>query len=366
MKSHSIAIACIVLLFCGLTHAQSTDAAQDSSPQKAAALAPMPGGDEEKKITVDDVERTFLVHIPTGYDPKQHYPVVLLLHGREMDAEDMERLTRFNELADKDSIIAVYPSAARGRWELGIPVAQPSEYPGRRGGGRGGIIFGGPGMGGPGGRRGGGPGTQRRRPPEEHDDIAFFNQMLDSLSAMYSVDTTRIYATGLADGGFMDFRLGCRLADRIAAIAPVGAEMPKGLACLPERPVSVLMINGTSDPVMNYNDGNRAKENSPATLAADDSAKFWAKLDSCPSKPHKTTITPHEKGGMKTEVDTYDDCQQGAQVALYSIKGAGNTWPGGEQYMPEKEIGKTSNDLNADEVIWQFLVSRHLPKPPQS
>jgi polyhydroxybutyrate depolymerase len=45
---------------------------------------------------------------------------------------------------------------------------------------------------------------------------------------------------------------------------------------------------------------------------------------------------------------------------LYSVKGAGNTWPGGEQYEAEKTVGKTSPDLNANEVIWNFFVTRRL------
>ena len=45
---------------------------------------------------------------------------------------------------------------------------------------------------------------------------------------------------------------------------------------------------------------------------------------------------------------------------LYSVKGGGNTWPGGEQYTSEKEVGKTSNALNANETIWGFLVTRKI------
>jgi polyhydroxybutyrate depolymerase len=64
---------------------------------------------------------------------------------------------------------------------------------------------------------------------------------------------------------------------------------------------------------------------------------------------------------METKNDIYDACQQNAQVALYSVKGGGNTWPGGEQYEAEKTVGKTSPDLNANEIIWSFFVTRKLP-----
>jgi polyhydroxybutyrate depolymerase len=47
---------------------------------------------------------------------------------------------------------------------------------------------------------------------------------------------------------------------------------------------------------------------------------------------------------------------------LYSVKGAGNTWPAGEQYEADNAIGKTSQDLNANEVIWSSFVTRRLPE----
>jgi polyhydroxybutyrate depolymerase len=96
-------------------------------------------------------------------------------------------------------------------------------------------------------------------------------------------------------------------------------------------------------------------------LSSDDSAKAWAKIDRCAEKPEKSKLPAKEKGGMETRVDTYNGCHENAQVVLYSVKGAGNTWPGGEQYEVEKTIGKTSQDLNADETMWNFLAAQKLP-----
>lgn len=69
--------------------------------------------DKQEQVTVNDVDRTFMVHLPAGYDVLKHYPVVLLLPGRQQDAGDMLRLSRFNDLADRYGIIAVYPNAIR-------------------------------------------------------------------------------------------------------------------------------------------------------------------------------------------------------------------------------------------------------------
>ena len=331
----------------------------------------------QERVTVDDVDRNFMVRLPKGYDPQQHYPVVILLHGMNQDPEDMERLTRFNELADKDGIITVYPFALHGRWNIGVRAAERRPmgmgpggrgrrggggYPGGGGGypgGGGGYPRGGGGYPGGGGQQpqGGPPSEEKRAAPA--DDIAFFSQMLDQLGTKFSVDSSRIYAAGLSEGGFMSLRLGCALGDRIAAIAAVGAAMPKTMICLPPRPVPLVMINGTSDPIVPYGGGTEHNLSLP-TVSVEDSAKAWAKIDRCDEKPEKSKLSAHDKGGMETKVDTYNGCQQNAQVVLYSVKGAGNTWPGGEQYEVEKTIGKTSQDPNANEVIWSFLVTRKL------
>jgi len=111
----------------------------------------------KEKVTVDDVDRNFMVRLPKGYDAQQHYPVVILLHGMNQDPEDIERLTRFNELADKDGIIAVYPFALHGRWNVGV---RPQERgPTTMGPGRGGRRGGGGYPGGGGGYPGGGVDT---------------------------------------------------------------------------------------------------------------------------------------------------------------------------------------------------------------
>jgi polyhydroxybutyrate depolymerase len=329
----------------------------------------------KEKVTVDDVDRDFVVRLPRGYDAQQHYPVVILLHGMNQDADDMQRLTRFDALADKDSIITVYPMALHGRWNIGVHPQQQRPMgmgPGRRGRYGGGYPGGGyPGGGGGYPRGGGYPGgggqqdpnrdpNQERRTPA--DDVAFFSQMLNQLGTKFSVDSSRIYAVGLSEGGYMSMRVGCALGDRIAAIGAVGAAMPKTMICLPTRPVPAVMINGTSDPVVPHGGGTEHNLNL-ATLSAEDSAKAWAKIDRCEEKPEKSKISASAKGGMETKVDTYNGCQQNAQVMLYSVKGAGNTWPGGEQYEAEKAVGKTSQDLNANEVLWSFFVTRKLAAP---
>jgi poly(3-hydroxybutyrate) depolymerase len=294
----------------------------------------------------------------------------------------MERLTHFNQLADKNGIIAVYPNATHGSWSIGVrpeqinEATQPRRGYGRRGGYPGGGYPGGgyPGGGGGGGYPGGGGGggypgggqsggqnpDENRNRAEPPDDIAFLNQMLDQLPMKYSIDTRRVYATGLGEGGFMALRVGCNMADRISAIAPVGAAMPKTMICLPSRAVPALFIDGTDDPIVPDN-GGTYKLGRFHVLSAEESVKTWARFDHCSEKPAETKLPSADKGGKDTKIYTYSACQNNVPVVLYSVKNAGNTWPGGEQYMSEKEVGKTSNALNANEAIWNFLSPNKLP-----
>jgi hypothetical protein len=113
------------------------------------------------------------VHLPRGYDATQQYPVVVLLHGSQQNADDMAKISRFNDRANRDSIIAVYPNAWRGEWNIGAIAEGPSpprEARHGRYGGRGGVVFGIPGVGGSGaGRRTGQPPGQGRQPRQTGD-----------------------------------------------------------------------------------------------------------------------------------------------------------------------------------------------------
>ena len=155
-------------------------------------------------------------------------------------------------------------------------------------------------------------------------------------------------------------KVGCALSDRIAAIGVVGAAMPKKMICLPSRPVPVVMINGTSDPIVPHGGGNEHNLQLPV-VSVEDTAKAFARDDRCAEKPTHSKLPARAKGGMTTEVNTYDGCHDGAQVVSYNVKGGGNTWPGGEQYQVEKQIGKTTQDINANEIIWNFLAAHRLP-----
>ncbi len=342
-------------------------------------ISPVHAQETQEKVDVNDVSRTYVVHLPQGYDKAQHYPVVILLHGQNQDTDDIARLTHFSQFAEKNGVIAVYPLSARGQWNIGVRPEQSSDmgprrygrrgmggggYPGGGGGYPGGGGGGYPGGGYPGGQRGGQNPDENTTRSEPADDVAFLGQMLDALALKFSVDNHRVYAAGLGDGGFMTLRAACTTADRIAAIAVVSAALPKTMICLPSRPVPALFIAGTEDPVVPYS-GGEYKPGRFHVLSAEESAKTWAKFDRCGEKPEQGKLPAldkdKDKNAKETKTLTFSGCQENAEVTLYEVKNGGHTWPGGEQYSSEKEVGKVSNAVNANEAIWSFLSKQKLP-----
>ena len=306
--------------------------------------------DREEVVKVNGSPRTIQVHLPADYSKKKRYAVVLVLHGIGGDGSLVARISHFNKTADQFGFIVVYPNSRDGRWtaapDAGVRTIGPI---GRRRS----IL------------------DDMARAPRADDvggnplnEMPFFNDLLDQIESEYSVDVSRIYATGYSDGAFMDFRLGCQMSDRIAAIATVGAVLPESLAesCSnwSWRAVPLLMMNGTDDPMVPYR-GRMSNSVGFYLLPANETLKQWAKINSCGQKPQRTTIAPKTPGGLETRVETYTDCSEGATAILYSIEKGGHTWPGGEQYIPVRFIGKTNGDLDASEVIWNFFAAHPMP-----
>jgi polyhydroxybutyrate depolymerase len=306
--------------------------------------------DRAEVVKVNGSPRSIQVHLPPEYSKRNRYPVVLVLHGMGGDASLIARISHFNKTADQFGFIVVYPNSRDGRWTIAPDAGVRTIGPfGRRR-----TIL-----------------DDMTRPPRPDDvggtpanEMPFFNAVLDQIESEYSVDLSRIYATGFSDGGFMDFRLGCEMADRIAAIATVGALLPENLveSCRDWswRAMPLLMMNGTDDPMVPYK-GRLSTSVGFYLLPARETLKEWAKINNCSPKPTRETISPTTSGGLQTLVETYSDCRDDATAVLYSIEKGGNTWPGGEQYIPARFIGKTNDDLDASEIIWKFFAMHPIP-----
>jgi polyhydroxybutyrate depolymerase len=273
---------------------------------------------DQRHLQVNGVDRTYLIHLPpAAVSPA---PLLLVLHGGGSTAQATERNAGFDGVADANGFIAVYPSGIDLGWADGRGMDPPDQA---------GV-----------------------------DDVAFIGSVLDDVSSQYAVDPERVYVTGISNGAFMAQRLACDLSDRIVAIAPVAGTLSTGVSCQPDRPVSVLEMHGTADPLVPYLGGTMTGRGGQSTIVSvADEVSAWAGRDGCPEPPQTSSPPPLVNDGTRLETTTYDGCQDGTAVWLYTLVGGGHTWPNGAQYLPVRLIGPVSHQVDAPTAIWSFFAS---------
>jgi len=261
--------------------------------------------DSEWSVESSGRTRTFLVHVPESYDPATPTPLVLNFHGLALTAENQIWLSHMNEFSDEVGFVAVHPQGVGNSWNAGSCCGTASS--------------------------------------EDVDDVGFVADMLDSLESELCIDASRVYATGMSNGGHMSYRLGCDLSDRITAVAPV-AGTNTTLSCSPGRAVPLIHFHGTADLVVPY-DGNLTESLPPIV----ETTTAWAVRNGCSD----TTTEVFANGDSVCEA--FDDCPTGGNVTLCTVDQGGHTWPGGS---PMIGFGKTTTDLSATTAMWEFWLQQ--------
>lgn len=281
-----------------------------------------------KNITVDGRSRSYYVYAPSSLPKDKSVPLVMVFHGGGGNGLGTSRLTKFNQLADKENFIAVYPNGIGNNWNDGREGFEASQAH-----------------------------------KEKIDDAAFVNTMIDAIAKEYKIDAKRIYATGISNGGIFSHYLGANLSNRIAAIAPVvgGIADPFHKNFKPKEPVSVLILQGTADPLVPYGGGFVAR-NRGKIISTDDAVKLWLKNNGAKEEPTaKESFDKDKTDGCTVDKFVWSGGKNKTEVVLYKLNGGGHTWAGSSQYATRLIVGGVCRDVNATEVIWEFFKQH--PKP---
>lgn len=279
----------------------------------AAQPTPPPAAPQQAALIHDGIERTYVVYAPSSM--AEPAPLLIVLHGGVGTGAHVMRSTGMNDLADEAGFIVVYPDGLDG-WNDGRNLDMRAGA----------------------------------------DDVGFIAALIDTLAETYPIDEERIFATGGSNGGMMSFTLACHLADRLAGIAAVVANLPAPLEadCQPARPLPVLMMVGTDDPLMPF-EGGTVAYNRGEVLSAAQTAAFWRGINGCTDTAARTDLPDLADDGVRVMLDQYEDCTSGAPVWWYTLEGGGHGWPG----------TRGASDIVAAEVIWAFLSADHFSLNPQ-
>ena len=283
----------------------------------------------ERSLAHDGMERVYFVHLPPGHSRTKPVPLVVTLHGGGGTARGFESGTGagVTSEADRRGWVVVFPEGIERGWHDG------REEVTARDGKRGAV-----------------------------DDVGFIRALVDRMQADYGIDPKRVYATGISNGGFMCQRLAVELSDRMAAVASVTATLPKVLEPqTPSRAVSVMLVNGTADPLVPYEGGQVqvfGRERGEV-MSTDATIAWWAKHGGCTAAPSTRSLPDRAPDDGTTVSRTeISGCRAESAVVLYRVQGGGHTWPGGQQYLPRSVIGIVSRDFDATPEIFDFF-SKH-------
>lgn len=279
-----------LLTLCGLALAPPPAAGQGLGP-----------GDHELTIRFDGRNRDFIVHVPQGADGSVPVPLVLDFHGFTSNATQQRMVSGLLEKSEEETFIVVH---AEGEgffqsWNSGAICC----------------------------------GFALRR---DLDDVGLAVAIVGEVSGLENVDASRVYASGLSNGGGLSHNIACMAADVFAAVAPVSMPLlvdPPD--CQPSRPMPVMHFHGFGDTTVPYG-GNMTFPPAQQSFAT------WAQKNGCTGDP----VISFAVGGSFCE--TFNTCAEGATTTLCSLDGGHVLY---------------SNNDNVDiaDLAWSFFEAHTLP-----
>ena len=159
-----------------------------------------------------------------------------------------------------------------------------------------------------------------RLPPDGTDDVAFVAHLIDKYVAEGIADPKRVYVTGLSNGGAMTNTLICQRADLFAGAASVIMNLTDEMAeaCHPARPVPMLIMNGTADPLVPYAGGRGTSRFAiEGFWSTEKTVQFWRKLNGCEETDAASLdLDDRDPNDDSTVTRISSTCPQGHDVLL--------------------------------------------------
>jgi polyhydroxybutyrate depolymerase len=277
------------------------------------------------------VPRSYVREVPSAHDGRRPLPLVVDLHGWGGPALAQADYTRLGRLGEAEGFVTLTPQGG------GEPPAWDA-------------------------------GT-------DSPDVAFLDDLLDEAERSLCIDTRRVYVAGASNGAMLASTLACVGAGRIAAVAAVAGVSPvvtEADDCpSARRPVPIMAIHGTDDPVVLYDggfgpgvaalpgpDGTPLGERQQGRdLPIPDVMGVWARRYGCDAGPG-------EADRVAGDVRRLDyRCPPGAAVELVVVEGGGHGWPGANAdpgWGPLAEAGDgiaRTSGVPANKLIWAFFAA---------
>ena len=286
-------------------------------------------------ILVSEMNRDYLVYVPEAYDGSEAWPLVLNLHPITFNAGAQIELSQMNPVADTAHFLVAYPNGTALSPDPNVRFWNPFLN------------------------------------PALPDDLSFLDHLIDTLVENFNVDENRVYMTGGDEGAIMTYTYACRRPEKIAAIATVSLVLPDSFVvsgCVPERPIPLLHMHGTADPIAPFEGGIDGAGNlaPPVRKVVGD----WLANNGCALDSNVVDFPNINLADSSTvsriefsSCNSYLDANQAIrpyEVWFYIVENGGHNYPGGAP-LPEM-FGNMNRDISASAEIWKFFSRHTLPE----
>lgn len=263
------------------------------------------------------IERTYRVCAPPPRPdrPARPRPLVVLLHGGGGTGVGISRQGDWDRVATREGFVTLAPDGTRRAWNAGTCCGPPA---------RDGV-----------------------------DDEGFVLEAVARVMHAHEIDPTRVFATGLSNGGMMAYRLACRAPDVFAAVAPVGCSSV--WAPGPTAPVSLLHVHGLRDEFVPFEGGHphrTLQQHPPSYRPVVEVVADFVRVDGCPPDP---AVRSEGEGALEVVTTTWAPGPSGAAVELVTIPQGMHSWPGGRRML--RTLDPPSPALDATAAIWRFFAT---------
>ena len=233
----------------------------------------------------DNLNRYYYIYKSANLDISSSIPILFALHGYGSSAITHYNYTNYRSIADENNLVVIYPqgstsSGLNTHWNNGGWTSKSTAK-----------------------------------------DLEFIDTVINLIKEKINIDETRIYSSGMSNGGYMSYHLACNLENKFAAIVSVTGSMTTDTlnSCSPSHPTAIMQIHGMQDTVVPYFGTLGSK-------SIDDVMEYWAAYNGCSANPQREIIY-NSQNSYAITTDVYENCLNNVSVKLILHSTMGHNWP---------------------------------------
>ncbi|MBN2744837.1 MAG: hypothetical protein JXR39_13175 [Marinilabiliaceae bacterium] len=219
---------------------------------------------QEESLIVKGTSRSMIVYSPNDLGAGR--PLMISLHGMDQDPAFQMNQSKWEQVADTAKFVVVYPHGVNNRWDI-----------------------------------------------SGNSDIDFILAIIDEMYARYEIDKNRVYLSGFSMGGMMTYYSATKIADKIAAFAPVSGYLMGGPNTNSSRPIPIIHTHGTADNVVVYSGVKTCLD-------------AWITRNHCPVTPVLSDPYPATNPNSLASKSYWGPGLNGVEVVLMTIRDKGHWW----------------------------------------